>query len=168
MKNFDDIYQSNYQALYQYVSRVMPNNLHVQDIVQETFVKLYLQTGASVEIEYPKTWLFKVASNECLNRLSRNHGGQALETIGELPDDVDENIDRKLATADKEQAVHKALDMLKPSDRSLLVLYSEGFSYKEIAEIGQVNFNSVGKTLARALEKLEQILKKHGYEMFDE
>ncbi len=168
MKNFDDIYQSNYQALYQYVSRVMPNNLHVQDIVQETFVKLYIQTGTSEKIEYPKTWLFKVALNECLNRLSRTRNSIALETIGELSNDLNENIDTKLATADKEQAVQKALNTLKPSDRSLLILYSEGFSYKDIADICHVNLNSVGKTLARALEKLEQILKKHEYEMFDE
>jgi DNA-directed RNA polymerase specialized sigma24 family protein len=37
----------------------------------------------------------------------------------------------------------------------LLTLYSEDFSYKEIAEITGIKFSSVGKTLARALKKLQ-------------
>ena len=46
---------------------------------------------------------------------------------------------------------------LSEKEQTLVVLYSEGYSYKEIAEMTGRNFHSVGKTLSRTLDKI----KKH-------
>ena len=61
--------------------------------------------------------------------------------------------------------VQAALSSLNPHERALMVLYSEGMSYKEIAESTGMRFSSVGKTLSRTLEKLENELKKQKYEL---
>jgi RNA polymerase sigma-70 factor (ECF subfamily) len=46
---------------------------------------------------------------------------------------------------------------LSEKEQTLVVLYSEGYSYKEIAEMTGRNLHSVGKTLSRTLYKI----KKH-------
>ena len=58
-----------------------------------------------------------------------------------------------------------ALNAMNEEDRKLLVLYSEGYSYKEIAEISGMKFSSVGKTLSRALKKMKEVINKLDYEM---
>jgi RNA polymerase sigma-70 factor (ECF subfamily) len=59
-----------------------------------------------------------------------------------------------------------ALVKLKPRDRMLAVLYSEGLSYKEMAEATGIRFASVGKLLSRTLEKIEMNFKDQGYELY--
>jgi DNA-directed RNA polymerase specialized sigma24 family protein len=41
----------------------------------------------------------------------------------------------------------------------LLQLYIDGLSYAEMAEVMEMNVNSVGKTLSRAIKKVSVLLK---------
>ena len=74
------------------------------------------------------------------------------------PDDQGENRERKAI-------VGKALSTLKTNERAMAVLYSEGLSYREIAEVTGINPASTGKMLSRILKKVESELKRLGYEM---
>ena len=51
------------------------------------------------------------------------------------------------------------VERLDKKEKTMVVLYSEGYSYKEIAEITGRNFNSVGKTLSRIMEKIKKQLQ---------
>ena len=64
-------------------------------------------------------------------------------------------------------ALNKALDRLKPDERFLVVLYSEGLSYKEMAEVTEIKFSSIGKTLSRILKKIEIELKSQCDELYN-
>ena len=67
-------------------------------------------------------------------------------------DNTSQNVDNQIDLMSLSNLISK----LDGKDQSLVVLYSEGYSYKEIAEITSMNFNSVGKTLSRILEKLRR------------
>lgn len=62
--------------------------------------------------------------------------------------------------------VQLALNKLKPHEKILAVLYSEGMSYREMSEISGIKFTSIGKTLSRIIVKLGDELKKMNYEMY--
>ena len=74
-----------------------------------------------------------------------------------------ENPFEKMET---EVMIRKALSNLKPQERILAVLYSEGFSYKEMAELTDIKFSSIGKMLSRTLGKLKEQLKKQNCELY--
>jgi len=59
-----------------------------------------------------------------------------------------------------------AFSKLKPEEKLLATVYSEGLSYKEISEVTGIKFSSVGKTLSRTLKKMEIELKKQKYELY--
>ena len=167
MSQFNDIYQQHYKTVFRLVSKFTLGSHETDDIVQDVFVKLYLQMEAGAVVLYPKTWLYKVATNACLNVLSRNKETHSIENISHLEAGVADSVDLKIENDEQQRMMQKALLALKENERVIVILYSEGLSYKEIAEASGVRFNSVGKCLSRSLEKLKPLLKNQYYEMLN-
>jgi len=168
LEQFNDIYQQQYTSVFRLVSKFNVNRHEAEDIVQEVFVKLYLQLDSGGKVQYPKTWLYKVASNICINTVTRRKEIQTIEKLNDLDLGVCECIESKIESKEQEKIIHEALLKLKEHERMIVILYSENLSYKEIAEISGVRFSSVGKSLSRALEKLKPLLKNQYYEMLNQ
>lgn len=161
MKTFENIYAENHARLYRLAQRMVDDRESASDIVQEVFVALYEKLNGGATILYLNTWLYRVTLNKCNDQLKRTKRHRPLE---EAQDKASEESGTELA--DRDRFVQEVLSRLKPSDRALLLLYGEGLSYKEIAETTGIRFTSVGKTLARTLKKMEELLKQHSYEMY--
>ena len=58
---------------------------------------------------------------------------------------------------DEAPDILNAIAHLNEKEQTLVILYSEGYSYKEIAEMTGRNLPSIGKTLSRIMDKI----KKH-------
>ena len=133
----------------------------VQDIIQEVFTSYYETSELKKQmISKPYSWLVRVSLNKSLDYLKRNKKHLSLDALSESDSDED-SFDRKT----QYQALQKAIRELSPLEIKLVVLYSKDFSYKEIAEIADIKYTSVGKTLSRTLQKLKQILKRMNYEL---
>lgn len=167
MSQFNDIYQQHYKTIFRLVSKFTLGSHVTDDIVQDVFVKLYLQMEAGVVVLYPKTWLYKVATNVCLNVLSRNKETHSIENIIHLETSDTDSVDLKIENDEQQRMLQNALLSLKENERTIVILYSEGLSYKEIAESSGVRFSSIGKILSRSLEKLKPLLKEQYYEMLN-
>jgi RNA polymerase sigma-70 factor, ECF subfamily len=159
--DFEDIYTVNYDKLFRVALKMVGNKDSAGDIVQEVFINFYCKQNDGHSILYPSKWLYRVVTNKCIDFLKHAAKFQTIRTseLEQADDPADE----------KEQSIVKvnlALSTLKPRDRALMVLYSEGKTYREIAELTGIRFASVGKTLARTLGKLETELKKQKYELY--
>jgi RNA polymerase sigma-70 factor (ECF subfamily) len=133
----------------------------VSDILQDVFIDLFGKLNNGNEIRYPKSWLIKATCNKCIDKLRKRRLLQGIESAGYCTVEPE-----SLEKQELKEAVKTALIKLKPRDRMLAVLYSEGFSYKEIAEASGIRFSSVGKLLSRTLEKIAKDFKNKGYEMY--
>jgi len=167
LEQFNEIYQQHYPTVFRLVSRFTLGSHETDDIVQDVFVKLYLQIEAGVVVLYPKTWLYKVATNACLNTLSRNKETHSIDKINDLETSTTDSIDTQIENAEQQIILQRALFKLKENERIIVILYSEGLSYKEIAEISGIRFSSIGKSLSRSLEKLKTLLKNQYDEMLN-
>lgn len=161
MKTFEDIYAENHVKLHRLAQRMVDDRESASDIVQEVFIALYDKLEKGAAILYLNTWLYRVTINKCTDHLNRQKRHRPLE---EANDTLAE--DSLPERAEREAFVRKALSRLKPTERALLLLYGEGFSYKEMAESTGIRFTSVGKTLARTLVKMEEQLKSLSYELY--
>ncbi len=137
------------------------NSDAARDIVHDVFVHYYNRETEGHLILYPSSWLYRVVVNKCTDFLNR---ARKFQTI--MPSDIERSDDPDDMTELRITMVRKALSALNPHERALMALYSEGMSYKEIAESSGMRFSSVGKTLSRTLEKLENELKKQKYELY--
>jgi len=168
LKQFNDLYQQYYTSVFCVVSRFMSDRHETEDIVQEVFVKLYLQLKAGSIVLYPKTWLYKVATNMCLNLVTRRREIQSIEQTNISEVSPADSLEKYVENKEQKNGVEAALLKLKENERLIVILYSEGLSYKEISEISGVKFTSIGQSIYRALQKLKPLLKTQYDEMLNQ
>lgn len=161
MDQFDKIYNDNYRLIFNVVHKMVPDPEDVSDLVQEVFINLYQSMKKEVVIEHPRSWLYKVTLNKCIDFSKKRPKHEKIEMFSQLKDE-----DNPLEGNEKQAVIRLALTRLTKEESMLAILYSEGCSYKEMAEITGIGFTSVGKTLSRTLTKLGNELKKMKYELY--
>ena len=148
---FELTYRSNYQRLFRIAAKMLRDSDAARDVVHDVFMSYYFICENKKVINDSKNWLIRCTINKGVDFLRKNKKIVSDETVVRQ-DNTSQNIDNQIDLMSLSNLISK----LDGKDQSLVVLYSEGYSYKEIAEITTMNFNSVGKTLSRILEKLRR------------
>ncbi len=161
MKEFEKIYKEHYPMVYRIGIKMLGEYDSVADIVQEVFVLLYEKLLNDDQVTYLKSWLYRVTYNKSIDFLKKQKTYCSINRTSEYDEEQENNSNKE----QKELLVRKALLRLPERDRFIVAMYSEGFSYKEIAQSACLNPNSIGKILSRALKKLEKELKTEYYEL---
>jgi len=160
LNSFDKIYNDNYLLLYRIACKMVNDSDLASDIVQDIFIYTHEKLQNGLEVKNLRSWLCKAVYNRCIDNLRKTWRNVGLEKT-ENP--ITENI--PMVKQETTRAVRKALDKLTHNEKMLAVLYSEGFSYKEMAGITGIKFSSIGSTLSRTLIKLKKELTTQGYEL---
>ena len=159
MESFETTYQTYYSNVFRLAQKMLNAPDVASDIAQDVFMDLYLYKGS--QIQSAKSWLYRVTANKCIDHLKKNIAKRdVIKSETSIENNEEINLEKR------SEIMQAAISRLNDNDRILLALYSEGISYKQIAEITEMNFNSVGKTLSRALNKLKKELKPHYHELF--
>jgi RNA polymerase sigma factor (sigma-70 family) len=126
-----------------------------QDVVQDTFVRLIAHLDGGGTLANARGWLYTVAAHACRDRQRR---------LGRwLPWIVERDTRRTAETPDLRdgtQATLEAIRALGPRDRLLVALRAQGLSYREIGDAAGIRATSVGRVLARALDRLQAQLEQ--------
>ena len=137
-----------HQTVYRAVFSYLHNASEAEDIVQETFVKLFNIDKCFESDEHCKAWLIRVATNLSKNLLKSFRYTHTEELNEALP-----------AESKAECELADALSVLPPKYRIVIHLhYFEGYSAKEIAKILGLSVTAVTTRLARAREKLKALM----------
>jgi len=155
---FAAIYEYYSDAIHRYAYRLLGNQEQADDLTQETFIKAYQNIGQLGGEPNLSAWLYRIASNGCLDALRRRKRISWLPMLanGEKDDEfAQEDFAPQVAEA---QAVRKVLVEMPPHLAMTLVLRTvEGFSCEEIAEIMNVPKGTVFSRLARAREQFARL-----------
>ena len=126
------------------------------DAVQETFIRVYFNID-KFQIGRPfEPWLYRILVNEC-NRILKQ--GKKVTYIGDYMD-YDENFSHEDRRSFEEyEELYKAVDSLTDKLRIPVILkYLKGFKEAEIAEILDLNVNTVKSRLYKGRQKLKKAL----------
>ena len=158
LMQFDIIYKENYRKMFS-IARKMVNSKDVaSDIVQDIFLYYYEKLQKGHVVEHPQNWLLRATINKCIDYSATQKAFIRLDNLVLEEEQQEEEFDKKQSEA----IIRFALGQLKSHEElQLVLLYSEGYSYKEISEITGIKFTSIGKTLSRTLKKLKEILIKN-------
>lgn len=168
---FNEIVTRYKNKVYNYVSRMVGPGSDAEDLTQETFVRAYLNIKSFQSRASLNTWLFRIATNICID-FNRKHGkARALTTSlnredsdgeSESQHDVpDQKFDPQLVLLNKElgrqltDAIHSLPDKL----RLVVLLHDiEGLPYDEIASIVDCPLGTVKSRLFNARMALREKL----------
>jgi RNA polymerase sigma factor (sigma-70 family) len=149
-----EAHDAHYASIFRYLDRLSGDPDLAADITQEAFVRLFRRGSLP---DKPDRWLVTVALNLFRNerstirrreRLREEHAGELAPAGFSSPADRFDALRRR-------GRVREALDRLPERDRELLLLRAEGYSYRDMAAVLELNEASVGTLLARAKRAFE-------------
>jgi len=127
-----------------------------EDIVQNTFIKLYGTRKIFESDDHLKNWLIRVAINQSLNEIKRKKKEVLInsEYI---------NISDTLGAAEKNEEIRKCVMSLKDNYKNVIILfYYDNCNIREISSILKMSESNVKVTLNRARKKLKEKIIKRG------
>ena len=134
------------------------------DLFQEILLQVWLSMPNFREDSKPTTWLYRVAFNTALawkRSEKKRRSRQSLLPIVDLPARTTTSVDaeRNGQVVDQLYAAIRALPLAK---RALVVLYLDGFTYREISEVVGISESNVGVSLNRIKRELAAAVKEPG------
>lgn len=153
-----------YQArIYSYIRRLVRSREEAEDLTQDTFVKAYRNIDRYDGRASMATWLFRIASNLCIDA-SRNRSRRVDAVSIEImpvrdPEDGTWNPELHSVAGEMRAAVEAAIADLKEPLRAVLLLHDvEGLTYEEIAGVVDVPLGTVKSRLFVARKSLQKAL----------
>ena len=160
------------KGVYAIAQRMTGNPEDAADMTQETFIKAYNSLQSFRGDSKFSVWLYRIASNVCLDFLRSRSRKPAVS----LSVEDDEGEETELDIADESQspelllergltrdAVRRGLQALPPDYKQILLLREiQGLSYEEIADVLQIEVGTVKSRIFRARKRLCTFLIEDG------
>jgi RNA polymerase sigma-70 factor (ECF subfamily) len=134
------------------------------DLLQEVLLSVWKSVPAFRGQAKPTTYLYRVSHNAALLwiRTEKNYRRRVEQFGASTPEgfaaDSDSLTDERLTR------LYSAIRLLKPVDRSLILLSLDGLSYREMAEVLGLSESNVGVKINRIKTQLTQTLKGKQHE----
>ena len=169
---FNEIVKRYKNPLYNFVCRLLGDPMFSEDIVQETFIRVYRNKHRYHRIAKFSTWIYTIASNLAKTELRRRKVKQffSISSKGteekdyDLPDhssDVERDVDLTM----KQEAVLKEIDRLpSPFKEAVILRDLQDLAYEEISHILDVPLGTVKSRVNRGRARLQKILNYIGQE----
>ena len=161
---FEELIRRHQHRVFAVAGGILKRREDVEDIAQQVFVKAYFSLKRFDQRAALSTWLYKITVNECWDTLrkkkvrplvyeadlSEEQARQVISSAekGKEHPDISERLELR-------QRVDRLLEGLDERDRLMLILKEvEGFSIEEIAEVLDLNANTVKVRLFRARRRV--------------
>ncbi len=159
------------ERLKHYLRGFIKDDMHCEDLVQETFIRIYRNRFSYKRVAKFSTWMYTVAGNlarseyrrrkrwqmQSINAQSRSDGEEfelPLQTDNRLPDGQVERLIQN-------EHIQRALGQLSDIFRELIILRDiQELSYDHIAEITGLPMGTVKSRINRGRQKLQKLLNE--------
>jgi RNA polymerase sigma-70 factor, ECF subfamily len=151
---------SRYQSkLLRYANYLTGDKAKSSDIVQNTFIKAYINLNSFNTRKKFSSWIYRIAHNEAMNAIKKHqHETPLLEDIDfDSGIDLEDNLIKKeLKTRAKNCLKKLSLIYKEP----LTLYFLQDKSYEEISDILRLPINTIGTRIRRAKIALKKICQK--------
>ena len=163
--DFKQLFLPCHRKLFSVAYRLMSNAQAAEDMVQETFLKLWMQRDKIEKVDNPEAYSITVLRRIFYDKMRARHLQEVDKDVGSLQVSSSQNISKQLEEADEYQRVRQLIPHLpEPQARIMLMRDIEERSFEEISiETGltEVNIRSI---LSRARKKIREQIKAMRYD----
>jgi RNA polymerase sigma-70 factor, ECF subfamily len=164
---FDIIVKRYKNQLLNFIFRFLGNAEEAEDLVQETFLRVYRNKNAYQKIAKFSTWIYTIAGNLAKTELRKRKRRKffSISDLGYEDKDYDIsdeafNPEKTVDGSLKEDVIHKHIQALSPKFRQVILLRDvQELSYEEISQIVGIPLGTVKSRVNRGRLKLQEKLK---------
>lgn len=151
------------QRIYWLIRKMVIDHDDADDLTQEVFIKVHKYIDGFREDAQLYTWIYRIATNECLSFLNKKRrrfflpiedvGAELASKVETSPDISGDEVERKLQLA-----------ILTLPDKQRLVFnmkYFDDMPYEDIAQVTKTSVGALKASFHHAVKKIEDFLERH-------
>lgn len=151
------VYEKMAGKLYAVCKRYLKNDEDIEEVLADTFYKIFTKLGQLQNHDIFEAWAKKIAVNECLQKLRST---KSLHIS--LDENMVESADVKTENLSLEKDILSLLNFLPEGCRAIFNLFAiEGYPHKEIATMLSISEGTSKSQLNFARKKLQELLVNH-------
>lgn len=150
-----DVYQ---ERLYWHIRKIVLTHQNADDVLQNTFIRIYKSVANFQEKSTLHTWMYRIAYNESIRFLEKNNKKkyEDLDAISESHLEVlfeDEYFDGD----EIQRKLHKIIDGFTEKQKQVFQMkYFDNLSFRQISEILNISQNTLKSTYYTAVKIIEE------------
>lgn len=155
---FNQLVRKYQVQLYRVIRRVVIDDEESQDVLQDTFVKVWKHVAGFREDAKLSTWLYRIATNEALSHLRKKKNKFFIPVV-DVESQLSQKIDQAMPTDGDEinRKLQKAIIRLPERQRMVFQLkYYEDMPYEDMSEVLGVTVGALKASYHHAVKKIEQ------------
>ncbi|MEI7422020.1 MAG: RNA polymerase sigma-70 factor [Prolixibacteraceae bacterium] len=160
----DDLFGYYYPRLFHFSKSILKIETEIDDILQEVFVKLWLNRQKIGNVETFNSYIFTITKNEVLNLIRTNIRNNSFKNELFQRTVVEEfQLQSQLEFNEVKSGIDQVVSQLPEKRRQIFILSrTEGLSNKEIAQQLNISEKTVEDHITHAIKKIKTSLKEMG------
>ena len=157
---FNQLVRKYQERIYWHIRKMVIDHDDADDLVQDVFVKVWNNIEKFREDAQLYTWIYRIATNECLNFLAKKKR-RFMIPLGDVSHELSSKLDSGSMIDGDEIQLRLQKALLKLPDKQRLVFnmkYFDDMKYDEISEITDTSVGSLKASYHHAVKKIEEIL----------
>ncbi|MBQ7351469.1 MAG: RNA polymerase sigma factor [Clostridia bacterium] len=154
---FDILYEETHRGVFSFIYSMLNNFQNTEDVLQETYIKIKLNSGSYKIGTNVISWILQIAKNTALNYIKKDarHNSVNIDEIPVLANEKEYNIEDSFY-------LHNLLNkVLAEEDRHIFILHTlYGYKNKEIAKFLNLPLGTVLWKYNRAIKILKEKIKE--------
>jgi RNA polymerase sigma-70 factor (ECF subfamily) len=150
------------QRVYWHVRKMVIDHDDADDLTQEVFIKIHHAIGNFQGNSQLFTWIYRIATNECLTFLSKKRRRFFLP-IGDVAKELTTKVNSSpdLSGDEIQKKLHQALLQLPDKQRLVFNMkYFDDMTYEQISEITRTSIGALKASFHHASKKIEEFLTR--------
>lgn len=147
--------------LFYYVLKYVAETDKAEDIVQESFIKIYTNLRSFDQTKKFSAWAYRITHNQLIDTVRKQKPTVSIEQNEWVNNIADPSVDivEEIQGKQTKKEVQSAVALLPSKYKDVIILhYFEGYGYEEISDILAIPTSSVGTRIRRGKQKLKDIL----------
>jgi RNA polymerase sigma-70 factor (ECF subfamily) len=146
--------------LFRFAKRMLDHTEEAEDIVQETFIRLWNRRDKLDEYRSVEALAMITTKNLCLDKIkARRYPVESMENHRQFLENMP--AETKVDHSDLISGIHQAMKLLPEQQQMIVHLRDiEGYEFEEIAEIVNMNENAIRVALSRGRKRIRELLTK--------
>ena len=162
---YKKIISEHHDMIYRLCCSYEENADNRKDLFQNILIRIWKGLNSFENRSSISTWIYRIAVNTSIDFLRKKDSNKHHPKYIDINDieiiDKSKNLENELILSEKIKVMYKCINKLEFIDKTIIFLYLEDLSYREISEIVGISEKNVSVKLSRIKKKLNKCLREY-------